>query len=163
MKRRWFFYLLIGILFGIFDFFFQTWIYQIFPVGSRSTAMQIPIWGVWLLVVVPVALNEVKTSRSVWLTAASSVFTWSVAVVAYYLFMGVKLIFIGQASRAEMHISNHNAPYYWSNIKSFFVGDFLSGVGEWIIVALVGGCLVGLAVGFLALRVMKPVDRKPQA
>ena len=149
MKRRWFFYVLIGILFGIFDFFFQIWIYQIFPVGERNAVMQIPIWGVWLLVAVPVAYHEVKTSRSVWLAAVSSVFVWSVSVVAYYLFMGIKLIFIGEASRAEMHISNHNAPYYWSNIKSFFAGDFLSGVGEWIVVALVGGSLVVLAVGFL--------------
>ncbi len=156
MTRRWSFYLLAGVLFGIFDFFFQVWIYQLFPVGTlSSTAMLVPILGVWLVLVVPIAWREAKISGSVWLAAASSTFTWSVSVVSYYLFMAVKLILIGQASRAEMHISNRSAPYHWSNIKSFFVGDFLGGVSEWIVVALVGGSLVGLVIGFLALQAKK--------
>jgi len=151
MKKRWLFYLLAGILFGIFDFYFQVWINQLFPMGKLSSiAMLVPILGVWLVLVVPIALREVKVSRSAWLAAAASSFTWSVSVVAYYLFMGVKLILIGQASRSEMHISNRADPYYWSNVRNFFVGDFWDGVSEWIIVALVGGSLIGLLVGFLA-------------
>jgi hypothetical protein len=156
MNKRWSFYLLAGVLFGIFDFYFQTWIInQLFAGMLGNTAIMIPILGVWLVLVAPIAMREAKVSRSVWLAAAASAFTWSVSVVAYYLFMGVKLILIGQASRAEMHISNRSDPYYWSNIKGFFEGDFLGGVGEWIIVALVGGCLVGLVVGFLMLRAQK--------
>jgi hypothetical protein len=153
MKKRWLFYLLAGILFGIFDFYFQGWINLLFPMGKLSSfAMLVPILGVWLVLVVPIALHEAKTSRSAWLAAAASAFTWSVSVVAYYLFMGVKLILIGEASRSEMHISNRSDPYYWSNVRSFFVGDFWDGVSEWIIVALVGGSLIGLLVSFLALR-----------
>lgn len=152
MKKRWFFYLLLGVLFGVFDFYFQTWIYQLFPMGTRSITMLVPILGVWLVLVVPIAIHEGKTSGSVWPAAASSAFTWSVSVVAYYLFMGVNLIFIGLASRAEMHISNLNDPYYWNNIKNLILGDLLSGVSEWITVALVGGSLVGLMIGFVTLR-----------
>jgi hypothetical protein len=155
MNKRWSFYLLAGVLFGIFDFYFQTWINQLFAGTPGNAAMMVPILGVWLVLVAPIALREAKASRSVWLAAAASAFTWSVSVVAYYLFMGAKLILIGQASRAEMHISNRSDPYYWSNIKNFFVGDLLGGVGEWIIVALVGGCFVGLVVGFLTLRAQK--------
>lgn len=117
--------------------------------------MLLPILGVWLVMVVPIAYREAKASRSVWMAAAASAFTWSISIVAYYLFMGVKLILIGQVSREEMHISNRSDPYYWSNIKSFFAGDFMSGVSEWIIIALVGGCLVGLAVGLLTLRAQR--------
>ena len=114
--------------------------------------MMVPILGVWLAFVVPIAVREAKTSHSVWVVAASCAFTWSVSVVAYYLFMAVNLIFIGELSRAEMHISNNSDPYYWTNIKNFFTQDFLSSVGEWIVVALVGGSLVGLVIGFLTLR-----------
>lgn len=152
MKKRWFFYLLVGVMFGVFDFFFQTWVYQLFPMGTHSITMLVLILGVWLVLVVPIAIHEGKTTGSVWPAAASSAFTWSVSVVAYYLFMGVNLIFIGLASRPEMHISNLNDPNYWINIKNFLVGDLLSSIREWIIVALVGGGLVGLIIGFVTER-----------
>lgn len=156
INRRWSFYLLAGVLFGIFDFYFQVWINQLFQNGTLNvTSMMVPILGVWLALVIPIALYEAKTSHSVWLTASASAFTWSVSVVAYYLFMGVKLILIGQASRAEMHISNLSDPYYWSNITNFFKGDVLGGVSEWIAVALIGGSLVGLGIGFLTLRIKR--------
>lgn len=153
MKKRWLFYPLAGILFGIFDFYFQAWINQLFPMGKLSSfAMLVPILGIWLVLVVPIALHEAKNSRSAWLAAAAGAFTWSVSVIAYYLYMGVKLILIGEASRPEMHFSNRSDPYYWSNVRSFFVGDFWDGVSEWIIVAVVGGGLIGLLIGFFALR-----------
>ncbi|TLN26322.1 hypothetical protein FDZ74_01970 [bacterium] len=154
MIKRWSFYLLVGGLFGIFDFYFQDWMQQIFS-ARMGNPMLIPILGVWLVMVIPIAIREVKASRSIWLAAAASAFAWSVSIVSYYLFMGVKLILIGQASREEMHISNHRDRFYWSNVRSFFLGDFLSGVGEWIVVALIGGCLVGLAIGLWVRRTNK--------
>lgn len=152
MKKRWLFYLLIGVLFGIFDFYFQTWMQQNMFSGMPGNLAMIPILGVWLAMVIPIALREATAARSVWLAAAASAFSWSVSIIAYYLFMGVNLILIGQPAREEMHISNHAAPYYWSNVKSFFLGDFMDGVSEWIVVALIGGCLIGLVAGWIALR-----------
>ena len=149
MKKRWLFYLLIGVLFGIFDFYFQTWMQQIMFPGNLAL---IPILGMWLVMVIPIAIREAKASCSVWLAAAASAFSWSVSIISYYLFMAVKLILIGQPGREEMHFSNRSDPYFWSNIKSVFIGDILFGVGEWILVALVGGCLVGLVAGWIALR-----------
>ncbi len=154
MKKRWSFYLLVGGLFGIFDFYFQYWMQQILS-ARMGNMILIPILGVWLVIVIPIAIREARASRSIWLAAAASAFTWSVSIVSYYLFMGVKLILIGQASREEMHISNRSDPFYWSNVRNFFLGDFLSGVSEWIIVALVGGCLVGLAIGLWVRRTNK--------
>lgn len=155
MKKRWLGYLLIGILFGIFDFYFQTWMQQIMTSGLIGTISFIPILGVWLVMVIPIAIREANAARSIWLAAAAGAFSWSVSIVSYYLFMGVKLILIGQPAREEMHISNRADPFYWSNVKSFFLGDFLGGVGEWILIALVGGCLIGLIAGLLTLRARK--------
>jgi hypothetical protein len=146
--------MLAGGLFGIFDYFFQVWIFQLIPVQTGEFVL-IPVLGVWLVLVVPIALREAKISNSLWLTAASSAFTWSSAVIAYYLYLGVDLILIGKSARPEMHISNSSAPFYWENIKNFFEGDVLGGISEWIIVALVGGSLIGLLVGFLSLRALK--------
>ncbi len=161
MKRRWLFYLLAGILFGVFDFYFQIWVNQLFPMGSLGNiGMMIPVLGVWLLLVAPIALREANTSRSLWLVAAASAFTWTESVIAYYLFMAIKLFLIGEAARAELHISNRGAPDYWSNVKNIFVYDILGGISEWIIVALVGGSLVGLLIGFLALRPKKIAEMK---
>lgn len=151
MKKRWRCYLLIGVLFGIFDFYFQNWMQDILSARMGNVAL-IPILGVWLAMVIPIAMREAKASRSAWLAAAASAFSWSVSIISYYLFMGVKLILIGQPGREEMHISNRADPFYWSNVKSFFTGDFLAGVSEWIIVALIGGCLVGLVAGWIALK-----------
>lgn len=152
MNKRWLVYLLVGVLFGIFDFYFQNWMQQIITADKLGSFALIPILGIWLVIVIPIAVREAKVSGSVWLAAAASAFSWSVAIVSYYLFMGVKLILIGQPAREEMHISNRGDPFYWSNVKSFFLGDFLGGVGEWILIALVGGCLVGLAAGWITLK-----------
>ena len=153
MKKRWLIYLLIGVLFGIFDIYYQTWTQPLFPLTPfGNIALVVAVLSVWLVMVIPIAIREAKASRSVWLAAAASAFSWSVSIISYYLFMGVKLILIGQPAREEMHISNRADPYYWSNVKSFFLGDFLGGVGEWILVALIGGCLVGLVAGWIALK-----------
>ncbi|NSW52037.1 MAG: hypothetical protein HPY85_06000 [Anaerolineae bacterium] len=149
MKWRWLYYLLAGIAFGIFDFYFQNWVQAL---SAWGIWINIPILGIWLVLLVPVAVVEVKTSNSPWLTAAASAFAWSTAVVAYYLFNGIKLIVIGEPSRPEMHLSNRGDAFYWSNIRAFFTGDFVSGVGEWLIIAIIGGSLIGLVIGFVALR-----------
>jgi len=117
------------------------------------------VLAVWLLLVVPIALREAKSSRSIWLVAVASAFTWTISVIAYYLFMAIKLFLIGEPGRAELHISNRDAPYYWSNFKNVLVGDVLGGISEWIVVSLVGGSLIGLLIGFLALRPKKSALR----
>lgn len=160
MKRRWLFYLLAGLLFGVFDFYYQVWVSSLYPkVTLSNLGMIVIVLAVWLLLVVPIALCEAKSSRSIWLVAFASAFTWTISVIAYYLFMAIKLFLIGEPGRAELHISNRDAPYYWSNFKNVLVGDVLGGISEWIVVSLVGGSLIGLLIGFLGLRPKKSALR----
>lgn len=138
-----------GVLFGIFDFYYQNWMMRL---HVSQLPLLVLILGIWLVVAVPAAWYEASRSGSVWLSAAASVIAWSSAVVSYYLYLVAKLVLIGEPSRPEMHISNRQEPYFWSNVWALFKGDFTSGLIEWLPVALIGGALVGLAVGLLVTR-----------
>ena len=152
LKKRWKIYALIGILFGIFDFFYQELTAQI---GDTSLLRTLVATGVWLIPAIPVVLCEAKVSQTTWKPALANVLTWVMAVISYYLYMGFKLLIIGQEATQELHISSYQDPYFWSNWKNVFVGDILGGMFEWLIVAVVGGCLVGFVVSAAYLGISK--------
>lgn len=144
-RKRWLLYGLIGVLFGLFDFYFQ----QIAQSDSSLVVRVIIIFGIWLVPLVPIALYEAKRSRSELKTAFACAFTWSIAIVAYYLYMVVELIAMAKDTRPELHFSNSHDPYYWSNLGQVLGNDMVGGILEWIPLALVGGGLLGLSIGFL--------------
>lgn len=47
-----------------------------------------------------------------------------------------------------MHISNCNNEHYLDNLKSTFLGLIKEDAPEWIIVAIVGGSVIGFLVSF---------------
>ncbi len=155
MKKHWL--ILIGILFGVFDFYYQEMI-QGLPV-SNIVRLAV-IFGIWLVPAIPVVLYEAKATRSPFKSALANVLTWSVAILSYYLYLAVKLIFIGQSTRPELYFANYQDAYYWSNLQSLFFGDVLYGIGEWIGVALLGGFLTGYLIGLIYLHIGKPVDKQ---
>lgn len=55
----------------------------------------------------------------------------------------------------EFYISNYKDPFYWSNLRSLFLGDILGGIIEWIFVAVVGGFIIGFLISFIYLRLRK--------
>ncbi len=112
-------------------------------------------WGVWLLPIMPITLYEAKISQSIAKSALAGMITWSISIFTYYLLSPIKLIFIGQASRQEMHITNYRDEFYWINIKSFLLGDFLGSILEWIGIAIIGGGIIGFLVSFIYLRLRK--------
>ncbi|MBX4262792.1 hypothetical protein KTC96_23320 (plasmid) [Clostridium estertheticum] len=152
MKKRWFIYIIIGVLFGVFDFFYQE-----FTEGmATSYAMWFVVaWAIWLIPIIPVVIYEAKVSKSSVMSALANVLTWSVSTISYYLFIPIKLIFIGQATRIEMYISNYRDQFYWSNLKSILLGDVLSGIVRWIGVAIVGGFITGFLISFIYLSLRK--------
>ncbi|HOR00925.1 MAG TPA: hypothetical protein PLJ35_19090 [Anaerolineae bacterium] len=163
MRRRWVIYLVIGIVFGAIDFFYLGFLYKLagpqvlfasFPAGRFLLWLVLNV-GIWLVPVIPIALYEARLSRSRLRSAVASLCTWCAAIVAYYLTNVVQLAFIGLPARPEMHISNHNAPYFWRNWASVLRGDILGGITEWIMVAVVGGAIIGFLTGSILLR-LKP-------
>lgn len=169
MRRRWTVYVIVGILFGAFDFIYLGLLYQI-PWGDifgnspaeRATQRIVRFLlnlGVWLVPVIPITVYETRISRSRLRSAAASVAVWCSAIVAYYLTNAVQLAFWGLPTRPEMHISNLNSPYFWHNWRNVFLGDILGGITVWIMVAFIGGAIIGSLTGSIYLQ----FHRRPQA
>jgi len=151
---------MIGIVFGAIDFFYLGFLYELagpqvlfasFPAGRFLLWLVLNV-GIWLVPVIPIALYEARLSRSRLRSAVASLSTWCAAIVAYYLTNAVQLAFIGLPGRQELHISNHSAPWFWENWASVLRGDILGGITEWIMVAVVGGAIVGFLAASILLH-----------
>lgn len=153
MKKHWVIYIIIGVLFGIFDFYYQEFTSGI--VTSNIIIWFIVAWGIWLIPGIPIVIYESKVSESKMMSAFSNVLTWSISIVSYYLYMAFKLIFIGQKSMQFLHISNYKDKFYLSNLKSLFLGDVLGGISRWIGVAVVGGFIIGLLISYIYFSLRK--------
>lgn len=160
MKKHWFIYIIIGVLFGIFDFYYQEFTSRI--VNSSYVIWFIVDWGIWLIPIIPSIIYQSKISESKIKPALASVLIWSIAVVSYYFYMAFKLIFIGQTSMQFLHISNYRDPFYFRNLRSLFLGDVLSGIFQWIIVALVGGFIIGFLISHIYFYLRKTFVNKIQ-
>ncbi|WP_148359546.1 hypothetical protein [Peribacillus simplex] len=154
MKIRWLIYLVIGIVFGVFDFYFHSFISNVLVQGE--TFWTVLTYGVWLVPIVPIALYEVRISKSRVRSALASSSSWLVSIIFYYLYNAIQLGIIGRSTRPELHISNHKDPFFWGNWKNVFWEDIvIRGIVEWSVVAVAGGFIVGFSVGFIYLRLEK--------
>jgi hypothetical protein len=51
-----------------------------------------------------------------------------------------------------MHISNRNDPYFWMNWRGVFLDDLVVNNVEWMVVAIIGGTVIGFLLSFVFLR-----------
>ena len=154
MLKRWLVYILIGIVFGVFDFYYQAFIsdtMHVHPLGGLGISLILPILeiGIWLAPIIPIVVHEARLSTSSWLPALASALTWSTSVAAYYLTNAFQLAIMGVPGRPELHISNHLDPYFWSNWRGVFFEELVANNVEWIIVAVIGGAVTGFLLSFL--------------
>ena len=105
MKKRWLIYILIGLLFGIFDFYYQEFTQNL--ILSKLMRV-IVVWLVWLIPIIPIVLYEAKTSKSIIKSIWANILVWNVSVISYYMYIPIKLLFIGQTSMSNFYISNYN-------------------------------------------------------
>ena len=102
MKKRWLIYILIGLLFGIFDFYYQELTQKLI---ISKLMWFIVAWSVWLIPIIPIVLYEAKTSKSIIKSIWANILVWSVSVISYYMYIPIKLVFIGQTTMSNFHIS----------------------------------------------------------
>lgn len=145
-------YMISGLFFGVFDFFYQ----QLIPIITLSNKGQfVAILGIWLIPILLAVINESNVSCSRLKGALAGMTVWSTAILSYYIMVPIKLIFIGQESRSELFISNYKDQFYWNNIKIILLNDVFSSILEWIFIALIGGLVVGFLISHLYLLKVK--------
>ncbi|MFC0559181.1 hypothetical protein [Halalkalibacter alkalisediminis] len=86
MKIRWFIYLLIGVVFGILNFYYESYLSNTLGFGGLRTLLT---WGIWLVLIMPIAIYEVRTSKSKIRSALACSLTWIFSIISYYLYMAV--------------------------------------------------------------------------
>ena len=154
MKIRWFVYIVIGIIFGVFDFFFHRFISNVLVQGEIF--WRVLTYSVWLVPIVPIALFEARISKSRVRSGLASSLTWILSIIFYYLYMAVQLAFIGISTRPELHITSlGEEPYFWENWKNVFWSDVVGSIVEWSGVAVIGGFIIGFSISFIYLGLEK--------
>ncbi len=162
MKWRWFIYIMIGIVFGVADFFYYGFLSNSIKRASFNASLFEEIaWlvlsiGVWLVPIIPIALYESRISLSRLWSALATSSTWCASIVAYYLTNAVQLAFLGLPGRSELHFSNRSTPFFWENWRNVFWYDIiLGGIVEWIMIAVIGGFIIGFLISFFYLHFRK--------
>jgi uncharacterized membrane protein len=117
---RWIIYIIIGIMFGIFDFYIEALVRQFL-----TYPLLFFVGGIWVIPPFIVAFYEVKKSGSKRRAIAASILTWVAGVIAYYAFYATRLAFD-------------------NSIISFDWADILLDAVLWGVAAAIGGATIGL-------------------
>jgi hypothetical protein len=170
VRRRWLLFIVIGLFFGVIDWYYLDGLSSFFSdFGSSSNmnnaapvvqllgiAMIIILnWGFWLVPVIPAAIYESEHSKSIGLAALSAITVWSFAILSYYGYYTILLLFWGLPNLDFMLFSNRNSPTYWQDWQPIFQRLILNQFFEWIVVALIGGAVVGALTGFVHRYLLK--------
>jgi uncharacterized protein YqgC (DUF456 family) len=163
VRTRWVSYLLIGLLFGVVDWYFLDLLASIMERLGNNADLEEAIvlrliiiavfislnYGIWLVPVIPAAIYEMRQSQSLRRAAAAAVLIWVAALFSYYAFYAVLYMFVGLPNLEFALFANRDAPTYWADwwppFKRIIVDQFI----EWVGVAVVGGTIIGALSGYL--------------
>jgi hypothetical protein len=157
-RRRTALYALLGLVFGVIDWFYLDWLANAWSGATIAPALGIPLvlvmnYGVWLVPIVPVVLYESRRSEQMLAPMLAGALTWSMAMVSYYSYYAI-LLSLGRL----MHLDHLNVigpkpeefwPEYWRMFNRIILSQYL----EWTAIAVVGGAVTGAAVFWLSRRV----------
>lgn len=163
MTQRWWEYLLIGLAFGIADWYFLQGLGSLtanFSDSNIDFVLQLLIialivaanWGIWLVPAIPAAIYEERRSQSLWRAGLACVIVWSAAIFSYYAFYTYLLLFEGVIHLEFMLYSNRQLPTYREDFMPPFRRLIIEQFLEWIGVAIVGGAIVGVVSALLYRR-----------
>jgi len=164
MRKRWMIYIIIGLVFGIIDWYFidllatlnQTQRLNNFFLERSEIVRQLYVgvlivlnYGIWLVPAIPIAIFEMKRSGKLWKAALAAVLVWSMALLSYYAYYAFLLMFIGLPNFDFMLFKNRLSTTYWADwwppFKRVIVDQFF----EWLLVGLAGGTIVGVISAYL--------------
>jgi hypothetical protein len=147
-KRRFLLYALIGLIFGIIDWFYLDWLAHISWGSLGESILVIPIiigmnYGIWLVPIIPVVIYEARHAQGISNPMLAGMLTWSCAIFSYYVYYAI-LLSLGKLIHLK-HLNvfgEKNSAFwseYWRMFNRLILGQFL----EWIIIAIIGGAIAG--------------------
>lgn len=158
-KLRFLFYAIIGLIFGVIDWFYLDWLAHISWGSLGESILVIPIiilmnYGIWLVPIVPVVIYEARHAERMISPMLAGMLTWSCAIFSYYVYYAI-LLSLGKLIHLE-HLNifgDKNATfwyYYWQMFKGIILGQFF----EWIIIAIIGGAITGALAFWLYRKII---------
>ncbi len=151
-RSRFLLYALIGLIFGTIDWFYLDWLAHISWGSLGEFILVIPIvipiiiamnYGIWLVPIIPVVVYEARRARRMRDPMLVGMLTWSCAIFSYYFYYAILL-----SSGKLMHLEHFNIfgekdesfwYYYWQMFKGIILSQFF----EWIVIAVLGGAIIG--------------------
>lgn len=170
MRNRWLTYIGLGLCFGLVDWYFLALWARLSQtealtqqLGQLSPLVQVfgvllliaLNYGIWLVPVVPVAAYEMKRSGSIARAASAGIVVWSAAMVAYYGYYALMLMWVGLPNLDFMLFANRNEPGYWADWWPVFRRVIVDQFIEWLGIAVVGGAIVGAGTALLVGRIAR--------
>jgi len=148
--KRWHYYALIGLIFGILDWFYLDWLARgVGPNLGENPLIVIPIiiamnYGIWLIPIIPVTIFEARKSADIRRTGLAGILTWCCAIFSYYVYYWI-LLSMGKLVHLEhLNIFGERYDGFWSEYGQMFWRIILAQFLEWLPIAVIGGGLVGV-------------------
>lgn len=153
-KHRFLLYALTGLIFGIIDWFYLNWLAHVSWGSLGESVLVIPImiamnYGIWLVPIIPVVFYEARHSEKISNSMLAGILTWSCAIFSYYAYYAI-LLSTGKLIHLE-HLNIFGDKYatfwweYWHMFNGIILGQFL----EWIVIAIIGGAIIGAGIFWL--------------
>ena len=156
--KRWYVYALIGLIFGIFDWFFLDWlVHGLGPNLGENPIIVIPImlglnYGIWLVPLIPVCFYEARQAKSMKRPAFAGMLTWSSAILSYYVFYAILFSFGKLPNLEYFNIFSHEfeevRAIYWRWLNSIILFQLI----EWIPIAIIGGGVTGAVAWWITKK-----------
>ncbi len=166
--KRWYVYVLLGLGFGVLDWFYLDWLaFSFGPSLNSSSLWLIPLvlgmnYGIWLVPIIPVVILESRKASRIKQPILAGILTWCSAIFSYYAFYGI-LLSLGKLPNLE-HLNIFGDKYgdfwfeYWRQFKNLILGQFL----EWSLIAIIGGAIMGVLAWWI-FHPRHPAEEHPAA
>lgn len=157
--KRWYLYALIGLIFGIFDWFFLDWLAKdLGPSLGENPFIVIPImlglnYGIWLVPLIPVCFYEARQAKSIKGPAFAGMLTWSSAILSYYAYYAILLSLSRLPHLEYFNIFSQEFREVRAIFWRWFNRIILLQLIEWIPIAVIGGGLIGAVVWWITNKI----------
>ena len=109
-------------------------------------------YGIWLVPILPDTWHETHLSHSIRFSMLAGVVTWSGAIFSYYVYYAI-LLSLGVLPQMEyLNVFGDRYPGFWNDWMAVFQKVILNQLIEWILIAWIGGAIVGACVYALSRR-----------